>query len=407
MFRFERTLTTMVFIVGLLVALFGVVWAASPEPAVPLCPPRPPVVGPQEEPAPTLPGTLALSGLKAVLIVGPIDGDYGSWTTDEKNNMDLAAAELSANGVEVHKFYAPNNDWEQIKAAANGAHFLMYRGHGVYVSGTNPLQVGGFSLSGNVFKMPNDIRNDLKLARNAIIMLYGCFTAGSSSMDSKDIGLAEAQRRVVQYSDPFFDIGAAGYYANWLGNAFQYFVRYLFDGQTLGEAYQSYNSCCNHSIVSQSTNPEHSDNVLWLGKNNWRGYYEYNNTFSGLEDKTLEDLFKGMTVEPQVKLHLAEPSYPPHTYVVTVESNMGGSFNWTAIISPSVAWMTAYPLSGSSGQDITVVITPTGMATNTYETGIRIIADDPDMNGNDQTSSVKLIVASQIYGAYLPLVNSP
>jgi len=40
------------------------------------------------------PAALSLPPLKAVLIVGPIDGDYGSWTTQEKGNMDLAAAEL-------------------------------------------------------------------------------------------------------------------------------------------------------------------------------------------------------------------------------------------------------------------------------------------------------------------------
>ena len=37
---------------------------------------------------------------------------------------------------------------------------------------------------------------------------------------------------VAQYSDPFFDIGGAGYYANWFGNAFERFLTYLFEGQT-------------------------------------------------------------------------------------------------------------------------------------------------------------------------------
>lgn len=45
----------------------------------------------------------SLPPLKAVLLVGPIDGDYGSWTQSEKENMDLAADELAAHGVEVHK----------------------------------------------------------------------------------------------------------------------------------------------------------------------------------------------------------------------------------------------------------------------------------------------------------------
>jgi len=127
--------------------------------------------------------------------------------------MDLAAAELAANGVTVHRFYTPNNDWGQIKAAAEGAHFLFYRGHGVYWDSMPSPTVGGFHLK-ELFVSSDDIRNDLHLAPNAIVMLYGCFTAGSSSEDSGSISSAEAQRRVAQYSDPFFDIGAAGYYAN-------------------------------------------------------------------------------------------------------------------------------------------------------------------------------------------------
>ena len=45
--------------------------------------------------------------------------------------MELAAAEVEANGVTVYRFYTPNNNWDQIKAAAEGAHFLFYQGHGV------------------------------------------------------------------------------------------------------------------------------------------------------------------------------------------------------------------------------------------------------------------------------------
>ncbi len=400
----KRSSTQLILVLGLLIALLGLASADQPELVTSPYPPQPPLGTIQEESAPARPGILALSGLKAVLIVGPIDGDYGTWTTNEKRNMDLAATELAANGVEVHKFYAPNNNWGQIKTAANGAHFLMYRGHGVYVSGSNPLQVGGFFLSGGVFKSSSDIRNDLKLARNAIVMLYGCFTAGSSSLDKSDIGLTEARRRIMMYSDPFFDNSAAGYYANWFGNAFQLFVRYLFQGQTLGQAYQSFNSCCNKSLVDYGANTEHPPNVLWAGKNNWRGYYEYNNAFSGLADKTLADLF-GMIVDPQARVHLAEPTYPPYTYQVTVESNTGTSFGWTATIEPAASWMTAYPLTGTSGQSITVVITPTGMATGAYETGIRIVPDNPMLSG--RISSVKLIVADHIHGVYLPVVSAP
>ena len=180
--------------------------AAPSEPNIPSSPPLLPEqslpVSPDEQLdftyLQTASTTLAsLPPLKAVLVVGPIDGDYGTWTLREKANMDLVAAELQANGVIVYKFYPPNNDWEQIKVAAEGAHFLFYRGHGVYWGPMPYPTVGGFALK-NHFVSSDDIRSDLNLAPNAIVMLYGCFTAGSSSIDDPPIHSLEAQRRVAQ-----------------------------------------------------------------------------------------------------------------------------------------------------------------------------------------------------------------
>ena len=152
---------------------------------------------------------VSLQGLVAVLIVGPVDGDYGPATTAGKEAMDLAATELAANGVTVYKFYTPANDWSQITAAAEGAHFLFYRGHGVYWSSLPHPTVGGFYLKDH-FVSPGDIRDDLHLASGAIvIMSSACFASGSSSVAGDIVDSSEALRRVAQYSDPFFDIGAA------------------------------------------------------------------------------------------------------------------------------------------------------------------------------------------------------
>jgi len=231
-----------------------------------------------------------LPPLKAVLLVGPIDDDSGSWTTQEKQNMDLAAAELQANGVSVFSFYTPNNDWNQIKAAADGAHFLFYRGHGVYWSAMPHPIVGGFALK-NKFVSSDNIRSDLHLAPHAIVMLYGCFTAGSSGNDTTSLDNAEARRRVAQYSDPFFDIGAAGYYANWFGDAFQKFVRYLFQGMTLAQAYEAFYDF-NSATVERSMHPDHPALSMWLDKDYWYNPLpQYNNAFAGMPEQTLAGLF--------------------------------------------------------------------------------------------------------------------
>jgi len=347
----------------------------------------------------------SLSQLKAVLLVGPIDGDYGSWTTQEKQNMELAAAELEANGVVVHRFYTPNNDWEQIKAAAEGAHFLFYRGHGVYWSPMPYPTVGGFALKDH-FVSADDIRSDLNLAPNAIVMLYGCFTAGSSSIDDPPIHSPEAQRRVAQYSDPFFDIGAAGYYANWFGDSFQLYVRYLFQGMTMGEAYEAYFDF-SLTTVERYTHPDHAGTAMWLDKDSWGGRTEYNNAFVGLPHQSLADLFDvtAMRLSPPAVSYLAQPSSSPRTYAIRVDSTSSETFGWTASVSPAgAAWINARPMSGVSGDQMLVVITPNGQAPGTQQVNIRVVADDPEVKDGERAIPVTLRIVDQVHGTYLPLI---
>jgi hypothetical protein len=389
--------------------LGGVLTTVRAAPPTPRLPPSPPPHAGQSYPAPEIadqPSSFAqgLPPLKAVLLVGPIDGDDGSWTISEKQNMDLAAAELEANGVTVHKFYTPNNDWEQIKAAAERAHFLFYRGHGVYWSSPPHPTVGGFSLK-NRFVSSDDIRTDLHLAPNAIVMLYGCFTAGSSSIDGGPISSEEAQRRVAQYSDPFFDVGAAGYYANWIGSAFKMFVRYLFQGMTLGEAYESYYDF-NSATVERYVHPDHPEMALWLDKD-VGGYTQYNNAFVGLPDQTLADLFQPteMVLSLSTLTHLAEPSFPARSFTFQVDSTGPDGFTWTANVTPTdVSWMDVQPPGGSDGQEITVVVTPTGKALGTYQAGVQVVASTLEIVNGDQTIPVTLHVVERVYATYLPAV---
>ena len=379
--------------------------AQGPTPRVAPLSPRPPSVcqPPAGETALGSSYAQSLPPLKAVLLVGPIDGDDGQWTNSEKRNMDLAAAELQANGVSVFKFYTPSNNWEQIKAAAQGAQFLLYRGHGVYWSDMPHPTVGGFCLKDR-FVSSDDIRSDLHLAPNAIVMLYGCFTAGTAGNDTGAIGSAEAQRRVAQYSPPFLDIGIAGYYADWFGDAFQMFVRYLFQGKTLGQAYESY-SDFNTASVERYVHPDHRDKVMWLDKDDW-GFTKYNNAFVGLPGQRLADLFRApeMGLRPNSVGYVATPSYPARTFGLRVESLTADVFTWRASVSPSsAAWLTVQPLTGNSGQTLSVVLTPGGLSSATYQASIRIVCDRTDIQNRDQTVPVTLTVCNRVYSTYLPL----
>ncbi len=405
-----RCILALLILLMLLAGGVANVRADPPLPRVPLSPPLAPTQ-PDSVPADTtrlIPRALDLPPLKAVLIVGPIDGDYGPWTTQEKQNMELAAAELEANGVTVYRFYTPNNSWEEIAVAAEGAHFLFYRGHGVYWSPMPYPTVGGFALK-NDFISSDQIRADLNLAPNTIVMLYGCFTAGSSSIDDPPIDSVEAQRRVAQYSDPFFDIGAGGYYANWFGNAFQMFVRYLFQGLTLGNAYESFYDF-NAATVERYTHPNHPDLAMWLDKDFWSDRWQYNNAFAGLPDQTLEDLFEVTAMElfPLTVSYIAEPTFPPRSYSVSVESTSTETFTWTATVTlGGLYWLNVTPLNGSSGDHMTVTLTPTALAPGIYSASIRVLASNPQIKNGDQTVAITLYIADQVHFVYLPLVRKP
>jgi hypothetical protein len=333
--------------------------------------------------------------------VGPIDGDDGAGTNAAKASMELAAQELEAYGVTVYRFYTPNNDWEQIKAAAAGAHFLLYCGHGVYWSAMPYPDVGGFYLK-DKFVSPDDIRSDLALHPNAIIMLYGCFTAGSSSNDTISLTSAEAQRRVAQYSDPFLDIGAAGYYADWFDDAFQLYVRYLFQGKTLGAAYESYFDF-NRTTAERYMHPDHPEAVLWLDKDYWYDPLpQYNNAFVGQPDATLEDLLQvtTMQVSPTHIGYLAEPAAASRTVSVVVGADGTDPFTWTA--SKEATWLSLSRTSGQSGEEFSVTIA-SELPLGAYHASIHIVADKATIEDRDQEVVVDVFVVEKVHSSYLPL----
>ncbi len=381
--------------------------AEDPTPGINPQLPRPPeeavlVAG---DNLPTTTTTLNLPALKAVLVVGNIDGDYGEWTLNEVKNMKLAEEVLKQNGVSVAAFYPPNNNWTAIKTAAQGAHFFLYRGHGVEWN-SNPLVVGGMALSngsnGYVFISNDMIRNELRTAPNAIVMLYGCYTAGSYGGEV-NLTSAEAQNRVYQYADPFTDIGAGGYYANWWGDAFEKFLVYLFAGQTLGQAYQSY-ADFSATTVERLTFPYRDDLAFWLDKDYYSGGWKYNNAFVGKSASTLETLFTTqMVTSSSTVAYLAEEPSDPRLKPVTISALGSLTFQWTAKFSSSVSWGSLSTTSGISGTSTTVTLNPDGLKPGIYETTLTITTTTSGVLPNVQTIPVKLLVVDDVQKFYLPI----
>lgn len=410
----NRKLTGMalrLFSLLLLSLIFGnttAVQGVAPIPRTPETPVRAPW---SEQPRPSSPldaGEQSLSlatPLKAVVFVGPIDGEDGDWTLSEIASARQTAAALRSHGVSVQEFYPnqANGTWSNIKAAAEGAHFLIYRGHGVYWSAMPTPIVGGFALK-DAFVSNEMIRSELHPAKNFIVMLYGCFTAGSSGNDVSSISLSEAQRRVAMYSDPFFDIGAGGYYADWFGDAFTSYVNSLFANKTQGQAYEAFYDY-NASMVWRGNHPDHSSLSMWLGWDNWYAPMpNYNNAFAGNPDATLGDLFDSRMVLSSTGItYLAETDYPARTYQVVVSSSSSTSLTWTVSGASLPPWLSLDgPSEGVSGQAFRFTVDP-AQANGVKSAVLMVSTAAPNVSDTSQQVEIRLEIVDVVNTVYLPV----
>ncbi len=207
----------------------------------------------------------ASSGLKAVAIVGEV----GSNTNRFIEDMEEAVDTLQAHGVSVTAFYygVTSFTWGDIVAAAQGAHFLLYMGHGVdWTAWPEEDDWGGFYLGNHQFVRPSDVRSDLDgvLAPDSIVIFsYACYTAGTAYegvVVSQDI----AERRVRSYAAAFIDIGMEAYFANNYPGSAATTVDLVLDGNTMADVFRggvNYNS----SGLVKLTHPEPGYD-LWLDK---------------------------------------------------------------------------------------------------------------------------------------------
>ena len=164
----------------------------------------------------------AATGYKAVVIVGAGSAQY-------KDDADGVAATLAGHGVAVTKVYTPSATWSNVKAAMQGANFVVYMGHGngfpsPYGSTMYADRVDGFVLdkatasgcasSSWTYCGESPIGAQVDLAPNAIVLLeHLCYASGDSEPGNGQPTLTVAKQRVDNYAHGFLTAGAAAVYA--------------------------------------------------------------------------------------------------------------------------------------------------------------------------------------------------
>jgi hypothetical protein len=201
----------------------------------------------------------AASGPKVVIVVGATHEATDSYRT-YANQMYAEAIKYTPNVVKV---YSPNATWKNVKAAAQGASILIYLGHG---SGYprddkavfNPDGHDGMGL--NVASNKSDyvvkyygesyMANDIRLARNAVVILsHLCFASGNSMSGDPEPSYAVAQQRIDNFASGFIRAGARTVIADVWNSGVTHYIQSIFTlNQTMGQVWTASPSNHNHRM---------------------------------------------------------------------------------------------------------------------------------------------------------------
>ena len=218
------------------------------------------------------------SQLKAIIILG--EGDNLSDKQEDITYMENIRLFLNEKNVLVKTFYDNEVKWEDIVEEAKDASILIYQGHGIeWKKG-----YGGFDLKKNVSS--EDIVRDLKLKSNAVVLFQSvCGGAGSSAGDDIDIGLEEAKKRILSYSDPFFKIGAKAYFAiNTKGGVMDFLISF-FRSESIQ---QIFNKSLGSFYEKEIDIRYDKDKNIGIASRNWGGTTTRTTWFNG--EKTTEEV---------------------------------------------------------------------------------------------------------------------
>jgi len=146
----------------------------------------------------------------------------------------------------------------------------------------------------------------------------------------------------------------------------------------------------------------------WLDKDDWAGYWQYDNAFVGRADKTLGDLFLGaelggMPQELNFVYSLVDKAFVAGAYAV-VPKNVASGLPLTWSVGVNGSWVNVSPTTGTTPNQAFVVSPYASALANagTYTGTIRVICQT---TGESVTIDVSLDVVNRpLQRVFLPLV---
>ncbi|HEY4753159.1 MAG TPA: gliding motility-associated C-terminal domain-containing protein, partial [Candidatus Limnocylindrales bacterium] len=171
---------------------------------------------------PTAHASAAGGSAKVVVVVGPV-ADHNAHYISDAHQIAAEARRFSSNVVEID---TPHATWSRVRAAAQGASVFVYLGHGngwpsPYPPFRTATQDGlgldpavGADGSAHVYYGEDYIRANIRLAPNAVVLLYHlCYASGNSEPGLAEGTLATAKQRVDDYGAGFIGAGARAVFA--------------------------------------------------------------------------------------------------------------------------------------------------------------------------------------------------
>jgi hypothetical protein len=277
----------------------------------------------------TTPAVAVAAGEKVAIIVGPV----GSLTSSYRTSANRVADAATAAGATVVKAYSPSATWANVRAAVNGAHIVVYFGHGngfpnPYSSTQNRDRVNGWGLNRTTSNGDSDnwsttmVYCGEKALRGTLVSTEGAaqwnYCGGANGTDgiSPAIGFtmiyaqahyspgfgerysesdplptqSEAQQRVRNYSRPVLQLGAGAYIASAYSDAHETVTRVLTQpDMTYGDIFRAGDGYSSANLKTM-THPDVSGAQVWVQKTTVAGFHfgdpDYWYAFAGDPNRT-------------------------------------------------------------------------------------------------------------------------